>query len=333
MRHQRILACVVIVLAAAVCGFAIPTQKGEITWNDADVAGSETCSNTDCLLAEMRKNGASGAAVDFARRLTALRNGVPSWATKVVLPGKVSVVAYDCVGCKGAHFAIVNDSGTGVPMVDQRAMFPAVVERQLGLYRAANANHAYAVLTDAGDAFLGVVPLPQGGTRYEFVHMVADCSLCHPLIALKYALDFGAKMNGVKPHMEGLVPLSSIQHAIAARGPRVMLVLAEKDGADYEIQIVKLSVGVANCGDPHVRLRQEVSSTDAKRGGIPLTDGEYCVRRAAIPFVYTGPIATKSPSPEFDAFVKARHEYESTRTWTAWSRFTVKTNDQTVVVR
>ena len=56
--------------------------------------------------------------------------------------------------------------------------------------------------------------------------------------------------------------------------------------------------------------------------------GEYCFRREDPPFP-PHPEARKSPSPEFDAYMKAL----DARTWTEWSHFFVKRSGKMIKVR
>lgn len=103
-------------------------------------------------------------------------------------------------------------------MVDISGMVAPLLERKLGVYRETHGAHANAVVTDAGEGFLRVHRIANGGTRYEFVHQVADCGTCRPFGAIKYALDFDAAFNEVQPEILGFVSLSSVRHAVWAGG-------------------------------------------------------------------------------------------------------------------
>jgi len=171
---------------------------------------STNCRNVDCLVADMQKSGATPAAIEFAKTLSAQRNNIPSWAIGIRRYGPVDLVIFDqSMGYYGG-FAFINS---------ERQIILPVLSNELF-----TANNPGFVLRDPrafilrGGGFVEEKNNQNGGQRFIFASPIGDCEACQPLFDFEYAYDFDARGHLLGSSAVTLANVSDVQVAVAAPG-------------------------------------------------------------------------------------------------------------------
>ena len=173
--------------------------------------GDTSCSqNVDCLVADMRKSGATPNAIDLAERLSAARNGALAWAIELHKYGPVDLVTYDCTVCRSGGFALVN----GVPNI---LADPSIDGNSLRTFAAYMSTHPNAFLL-RGIGFVEHKVLDGRGQRFIFANWVGDCEACAPTAILEYAFDFDNTGRQIGTQVVGLFALSDVHVAFSPPG-------------------------------------------------------------------------------------------------------------------
>jgi hypothetical protein len=139
-----------------------------------------------CLVAAMRRGGATAASIAFTQKLIAADNPGYVSAWKQVGPVGIATVTYPFRANTNQGTVLVPASGAPV---DVDAYQLTAADKARPDYRAAQSTHSNAFPVPPGEVSIGKAPTA-GGTRILVTTATADCHACAPNGSIVVAYDF-----------------------------------------------------------------------------------------------------------------------------------------------
>jgi hypothetical protein len=177
--------------AAPVTGIAAaPTFGPDAVWSGKELDACRTGKAAEmdaCLVATMRRTGASAASIAFTRRLIAKSNSGYVSAWKQSGPIGIATVTYPFRANSNQGTVLIPPAGDPI---DVDAYDLTTTDKARADYRAAQAQHPDAFAVPPGD--VAVKPGMEGGTRILVTTATADCHACAPNGSIVVAYDFDA---------------------------------------------------------------------------------------------------------------------------------------------
>jgi len=181
---KRVMSSVVIlaVVTGAVVTWRVnlppPRPTDAILWSGSP----SDCFEFTCLLAQMKKNGASADAVQFATKLARV-NETPSWATVRKNFGTVDIVGYANVYERFGYFFVDRE----LNIVSANELHQNVVK---SAWTGSTLSSTYPRAFAAGQEYIGHEEKDGGRSRFLFQDRMADCMACDGVAGVQYAYEF-----------------------------------------------------------------------------------------------------------------------------------------------
>ncbi|HEY0269422.1 MAG TPA: hypothetical protein VGC10_00360 [Sphingomonas sp.] len=172
-------------------GSQAATPGADAVWTGRDLdacrAGKSAAAIDACLVATMRRTGASAAAIAFTKRLIAKNDSGYISAWREAGPIGIATVTYPFRANTNQGTMLI--PATGDP-IDADGYDLTAADKARADYRAAQAQHPDAFPVPPGD--VAVTSGAGGGTRILVTTATADCHACAPNGSIVVAYDFDA---------------------------------------------------------------------------------------------------------------------------------------------